>query len=57
MPERIEAQLTFGGLEGPIVYYDTTGINAGDEMRIALQADATTLAPAPYPLPPATSSP
>ena len=40
MPEQIEAQVTFGGLEGATVYYDTTGINAGDEMRIAMQIDA-----------------
>ena len=42
MPERIETQLTLGGLEGPIVSYDTTGINA---------------VPSPLPLPHRKSKP
>jgi len=44
VPSRLEVSLDFGGLTGSTVYYDTTGLSAGQTVRIVMQADATSLA-------------
>ncbi len=43
MPGQITAQLTLGGVAGPLVYYNTTGLQPGDQLVFTLQVDATTL--------------
>jgi len=48
VPEEIEAQLTFNGTAGTTYGYDTTGLEAGETLRFALQADGTSLATGRY---------
>ena len=48
VPDEIDAQLTFDSTAGTEYSYDTTGLNAGDTLRFALQADATSLATGRY---------
>ncbi|MEQ8786495.1 MAG: Calx-beta domain-containing protein [Pirellulaceae bacterium] len=48
MPDLIKAELTFGGVTGTPVYYDTTNLQAGDVELFALQADASTLSSGTY---------
>ena len=43
LPSRIEAQLNFGGILGPKVYYETTGLSVGDDVRFTLTLDASAL--------------
>jgi hypothetical protein len=43
VPATVSARLTFNGVPGPDVYYNTALLNPGDIMQIALQADASTL--------------
>jgi hypothetical protein len=39
VPDEIKAKLTFNGTVGTDYSYDTTGLEAGDTLRFALQAD------------------
>ena len=48
VPDEITAQLTFNSSAGTAYTYDTTGLSAGDDLRFALQADATSLASGHY---------
>ncbi len=48
VPATVTAQLTFNGVVSPVVTYGTTGLNAGDVLEFALQADATGLATGRY---------
>ena len=48
IPNTVSAQLTLDGVEGQEYYYDTTGLNPGDIMQIALQGDASSLATGRY---------
>jgi YD repeat-containing protein len=48
VPTRVTAQLTFNGVTGQTVWYDTSLLNPGDIMQIALQGDATGLATGRY---------
>jgi RHS repeat-associated protein len=43
VPATVTAQLTFNGVTYDPVVYDTTGMNPGDVLEFALQADATGL--------------
>jgi RHS repeat-associated protein len=43
VPATVTAQLTFNGVTYSPVVYDTTGMNPGDVLEFALQADATGL--------------
>lgn len=43
VPNSIDAQLTFGGVVGSTVGYTNSGLEAGDTLRFALQADASSL--------------
>lgn len=43
VPATVTAQLTFNGVTADPVVYDTTGMNPGDVLEFALQADATGL--------------
>jgi len=47
-PPTVHAVLTFNGVSGAAVYYDTSKLNPGDILQIALQADATGLATGVY---------
>lgn len=49
VPDEIKAKLTFNGTAGTNYGYSTTGLQAGDSLRFALQADATSLATGRYP--------
>ncbi|HTU18557.1 MAG TPA: hypothetical protein VMG10_10895 [Gemmataceae bacterium] len=49
VPSTITAQLTFDGTALSTVTYDTSELNAGDIMQVALQADATDLSTGRYP--------
>ncbi len=44
VPDSIKAQLTFNGTAGTEYSYSNSGLAAGDSLRFALQADATSLA-------------
>jgi RHS repeat-associated protein len=48
VPSTITAQLTFNGTPGSTVYYNTSSLNAGDWVQIALQASATSLSTGRY---------
>jgi RHS repeat-associated protein len=48
VPSSITAQLTFDGTAGTAYSYDTTGLAAGDALRFALQAGATSLTTGRY---------
>jgi hypothetical protein len=48
VPDEIAAQLTFNSTAGTAYTYDTTSLSAGDNLRFALQADATSLATGHY---------
>ena len=48
VPDEIKAKLTFNGVAGTDYSYDTTGLEAGDALRFALQADATALSTGRY---------
>jgi RHS repeat-associated protein len=48
VPSSITAQLTFDGTAGTAYSYVTTGLAAGDALRFALQAGATSLATGRY---------
>lgn len=48
VPNSITTQLTFDGTAGTAYSYDTTGLGAGDALRFALQAGATSLATGRY---------
>ena len=43
VPERLEARLTFGGVLHDWVYYDTSGLAAGDSVALNLAADVPEL--------------
>src|SRR5262249_48692486 len=43
VPPTVSAQLTFNSVAGQQFYYDTSQLNPGDIMEIALQGDATAL--------------
>ena len=43
VPNSIDAQLTFGGVTGSVVSYTNSGLAAGDTLRFALAADASSL--------------
>ncbi len=43
VPDEIKAELTFNGTTGDAIYYDTTGLSAGDALRFVMQADASSL--------------
>jgi RHS repeat-associated protein len=47
-PERVEVTTSFGGLTPQTTWYDISGLNAGDEFRIAALFDATSLATGSY---------
>ena len=47
-PTSLEGVLTFNGVAGSTVYYNTTGISGTTRLRFALQADATSLASGKY---------
>jgi YD repeat-containing protein len=47
-PPTVAAVLTFNGVQASPVYFDTSLLNPGDTMQIALQADATGLATGRY---------
>jgi YD repeat-containing protein len=48
VPPTVSARLTFNGLQGAAVYYDTSLLNPGDILQVALQGDATSLATGRY---------
>jgi YD repeat-containing protein len=48
VPTRVSAQLTFNGVTGQTVWYDSSLLNPGDIMQIALQGNATGLATGRY---------
>ena len=48
VPSTITAQLTFNGTAGVTVYYNTSSLNPGDIVQIALQGDATALSSGRY---------
>jgi YD repeat-containing protein len=48
-PGTVTAQLTFNGTAGSTVYYNTSSLNPGDLMQMALQANATSLSTGRYP--------
>jgi len=48
VPATITAQLTLDGTAGSVVYYDTSSLNPGDWVQIALQGDATSLSTGRY---------
>lgn len=48
VPELIKADFTFNGSALSPVYYDTTGLSAGDPLRFVFQADASSLASGLY---------
>jgi YD repeat-containing protein len=48
VPDEIQARLTFNGTAGTTYSYSTSGLAAGDSLRFALQADATSLATGRY---------
>jgi YD repeat-containing protein len=48
VPDDIDAQLTFNGTAGSTYTYDTANLSAGESFRIALQANATSLATGHY---------
>jgi|GEM_PF-3332621 len=47
-PTSLESVLTFNGVAGSTVYYNTTGISGTTRLRFAQQADATSLASGKY---------
>ena len=49
VPSTITAQLTLNGTAGSQVVYDTSSLNPGDWVQIALQGDATSLSTGRYP--------
>jgi RHS repeat-associated protein len=49
VPSTVTAQLTFNGTAGSTIYYNTSSLNPGDLMQMALQASATSLATGRYP--------
>jgi RHS repeat-associated protein len=49
VPATITAQLTFNGTPGSQVVYNTSNLNPGDWVQIALQGDATGLSTGRYP--------
>jgi RHS repeat-associated protein len=49
VPGTISAQLTLNGTAGSTVYHNTSTLNPGDWMQIALQANASTLNTGRYP--------
>jgi RHS repeat-associated protein len=48
VPATVSAQLTLNGTAGSTFYYDTSPLNPGDIMQIALQGDATGLSTGRY---------
>ena len=48
VPDEIKAKLTFNGTAGTDYSFDTSGLEPGDSLRFALQADATSLATGRY---------
>ena len=48
VPNTIDAVLTFGGIGGSTVSYNTTGLAAGDKLRFVLQLDASSLSTGMY---------
>jgi hypothetical protein len=48
VPDDIDAQLTFNGTAGTTYNYNTTSLDAGDSLRFALQADASSLSSGRY---------
>ena len=48
VPDEIKAQLTFNGTAATNYSYNTTGLQAGQALRFALQADASSLATGRY---------
>ncbi len=48
VPDDINAQLTFDGTAGTTFTYSTSGLAAGDEFRIALQTDSSSLSTGRY---------
>ncbi|MBM4001648.1 MAG: hypothetical protein FJ297_19305, partial [Planctomycetes bacterium] len=48
VPDEIRAQWTVNGVAGSVYSYDATGLQPGQPFRIALQADATSLATGRY---------
>jgi YD repeat-containing protein len=49
VPATITAQLTLNGTAGSTIVYDTSSLNPGDWVQIALQGDATSLSTGRYP--------
>src|SRR5262249_13334446 len=47
-PPTVKARLTLNGNAGSFFYYDTSSLNPGDIMQIALQGDATGLSTGRY---------
>ncbi len=43
LPNKIKAELTYGGIAATPVWFNTTGFAAGDRYRLAVQVDASTL--------------
>lgn len=48
IPPTVSAKLTFNSVQGQEYYYDTSGLNPGDIMQIALQGDARSLSTGRY---------
>ena len=48
VPNSIDAQLTFGGITGSTVSFNTSGLSSGDPLRFVLQVDAASLATGYY---------
>jgi YD repeat-containing protein len=48
VPDRVAARLTFNGVTGSWVYYDTSRMNPGNVVQLALQADRTGLVTGRY---------
>ena len=57
LPLVLQAQLTFNNVPGQTVFYSTAGLNPGDVVQLALQANATGLATGRYPYQVAIAAP